>query len=602
MSAPIESYALIGDCETSALVGRDGSIDWLCWPRFDSDACFAALLGTPEHGRWRIAPRDERVRVSRRYRPGTLILETRFETSDGVAKIIDFMPLRDRQSNLVRLVVGERGSVAMCFELVIRFGYGAVVPWVTRMEDGTLRAIAGPDMLLLRTPVHLRGENMRTVAEFTVGEGDSVPFVLTYAPSYLPVTAPVNPKAALEGTEAFWTHWCAKCQAVGPWREIILRSLITLKALTYGPTGGIVAAPTTSLPEHLGGPRNWDYRFCWLRDATLSLLALMNEGFYEEAEAWREWLLRAIAGSPEQLQVIYGITGDRRLTEWEVPWLPGYEGSRPVRIGNAAHAQLQLDIFGEVMDTLHQARRGGLAASESGWALQLALLRYLEQVWREPDESIWEVRGGRRHFTYSKVMVWVAFDRAIKSAQAFGLAGPVDHWRQLRAEIHDEICRSAFDSELGSFVQSYGSKELDASLLLLPVVGFLPAQDERMRGTVNAIERRLMVDGFVLRYDTASAPDGLPPGEGAFLACSFWLADAYMLQGRWDDGRKLFERLVGLRNDVGLLSEEYDPRSGRLVGNFPQAFSHIALINSACNLSHADKPVEQRATAEKVGA
>ena len=597
MSAPIESYALIGDCESAALIGSDGSMDWLCWPRFDSDACFAALLGTPEHGRWRIAPRDQRVRVTRRYRPGTLILETRFETDEGAATIIDFMPKRDNRIDIVRLVVGERGKVAMCLDLVIRFGYGAIVPWVTRLEDGTLRAIAGPDMLLLRTPVHLRGENLRTVAEFTIAEGESIPFVLTHVPSNLPLPSIVNPKAALEITEAYWKEWSAKFQAGGAWDEIVLRSLITLKALTFEPTGGIVAAPTTSLPEHIGGPRNWDYRFCWLRDATLALLALMNEGFYDEAEAWREWLLRAVAGSPEQLQVIYGIAGERRLTEWEVPWLPGYDGSRPVRVGNGAHDQLQLDVFGEVMDTFHQARRGGLAASDSGWDVQRSLLRHLEQIWREPDESIWEVRGGPRHFTYSKAMCWVAFDRTIKSAEAFGLDGPVDHWRQVRDEIHREVCERGFDRELNSFVQSFGSKELDASLLLLPVVGFLPAQDPRICGTVEAIERRLMVDGFVLRYDTTSAPDGLPPGEGVFLACSFWLADAYILQGRWDDARALFERLVGLCNDVGLLSEEYDPINRRLVGNFPQAFSHLALINTACNLTRAEKPVDQRACA-----
>ncbi len=407
----------------------------------------------------------------------------------------------------------------------------------------------------------------------------------------------MNPKAALEITEAYWKEWSAKFQAAGAWADIVLRSLITLKALTFEPTGGIVAAPTTSLPEHIGGPRNWDYRFCWLRDATLALLALMNEGFYDEAEAWREWLLRAVAGSPEQIQVIYGIAGERRLTESEVPWLPGYDGSRPVRIGNGAHNQLQLDVFGEVMDTFHQARRGGLAASDSGWDVQRALLRYLEQIWREPDESIWEVRGGRRHFTYSKAMCWVAFDRAIKSAEAFGLDGPVDHWRHVRDEIHREVCERGFDRELNSFVQSFGSKELDASLLLLPVVGFLPAQDARIRGTVEAIERRLMVDGFLLRYDTASAPDGLPPGEGVFVACSFWLADAYILQGRWDDARALFGRLVGLCNDVGLLSEEYDPVDRRLVGNFPQAFSHLALINTACNLTRAEKAVDQRAAA-----
>src|SRR5262245_15550291 len=456
MALRIADYALIGDCETAALVGRDGSIDWLCWPRFDSDACFAALLGTPEHGRWLIAPRAETAKVTRCYRRDTLILETRFETAEGAVKLIDFMPLRARTtSNVMRLVVGERGRVAMRIELVLRFGYGVIVPWVSRMEDDTLRAIAGPDMVLLRSPIQVHGENMKTVGEFVVADGDTVPFVLTYAPSHLPPPAPVDCATALSATEEFWTEWSAICRPREHCPEGVVRSLITLKALTYAPTGGIVAAPTTSLPEQLGGPRNWDYRFCWLRDATLTLLALMNAGYYEEARHWRDWLIRTAAGSPEQLQTIYGIAGERRLTEWEVPWLPGYANSRPVRIGNAAYSQLQLDVYGEVMDTFYQARRGGLGRSDAAAGLQLAFLQHLEKVWREPDESIWEVRGGRRHFTYSKVMAWVAFDRAVKSFEAFGRGNPsiADGWRRMRAEIHDDVCRNGYDRDLGSFVQ-----------------------------------------------------------------------------------------------------------------------------------------------------
>ena len=595
MPSRIEDYALIGDCEAAALVARDGSIDWLCWPRFDSDACFAALLGSDEHGHWRIAARDDAARVTRRYRGDTLILETRFETAEGAATLIDFMPLRRANSHVVRLVRGERGKIAMCTELVIRFGYGSIVPWVSRLEDRTLRAIAGPDMLVLRTPATLRGENMRTVGEFTVSEGETVPFVLTFSPSHLPPPEPLDHQAALKETEKFWTEWSCKCRPAGHCSDAIKRSLITLKALTYWRTGGIVAAPTTSLPEQLGGVRNWDYRFCWLRDATLTLLALMNAGYDQEAHEWREWLLRAVAGSPEQVQIMYGIGGERRLSEWEVPWLPGYEGAAPVRIGNAASSQLQLDVFGEVMDALHQARSQGLALSESGWALQLAFLSYLERIWKEPDQGIWEVRGKPRHFTYSKIMAWVAFDRSIKSAEQFGLQGPVDRWRELAAQIHEEVCTRAFDRDIGSFVQAYGSKQLDASLLLLPCVGFLPCSDPRVRGTIKAIEQRLLVDGFVLRYDTEETNDGLPPGEGAFLACSFWLVDAYVTQKRWDEAHALYERLLGLRNDVGLLSEEYDPRAGRLVGNFPQAFTHVALVNSGFNLNRAEKPAEQRA-------
>jgi len=596
MSCRIEDYALIGDCEAAALVGRDGSIDWLCWPRFDSDACFAALLGSSDNGRWRIAPCDEGVRVTRRYRPNTLILETRFESRDGAATLIDFMPIRAGNSSVVRIVVGERGRITMRSEVVLRFGYGAIVPWVTRLVDGTLRAIAGPDMVVLRTPVALTGQNMRTVGEFEVVAGENVPFVLSYASSHLPPPGPLDPRASLDATEAFWTEWSGRCPPAGHCSEAVVRSLITLKACTYLPTGAIVAAPTTSLPEQLGGTRNWDYRFCWLRDATLILLALVHAGYSEEAYAWREWLLRAVAGSPGQVQIMYGIAGERRLSEWEVPWLPGYEGSKPVRIGNAASGQLQLDVFGELTDALYQARFHGLVAADpSAWALQQAALVHLERIWSNPDEGIWEVRGGPQHFTYSKVMCWVAFDRAISSTEQFGLEGPVDHWREVRATIHADVCQRGFDAELGTFVQSYGSKQLDASLLQLPLVGFLPAQDPRVRGTVAAIEKRLLVDGFVMRYDGGKTGDGLPPGEGAFLACSFWLVDAYVLQGRHAEARRLFDRLLALRNDVGLLSEEYDPVAKRLVGNFPQAFSHVGLINSAFNLTRLEKPAEQRA-------
>jgi GH15 family glucan-1,4-alpha-glucosidase len=593
MSSRIEDYAFIGDCETAALVARDGSIDWLCWPRFDSDACFAALLGSDEHGHWRIAPRDE-ARISRRYLGDTLILETRFETNSGAASLVDFMPLRGKNSNIVRLVKGEQGRVPMATELVLRFGYGAIVPWVTRLDDGTFRAIAGPDMVLLRTPVPLVSQNFKTMAEFTVAAGEMVPFVMTDAHSHLPPPPPFDPGLALEHTKAFWNEWSKKCRPARHCSDAVVRSLVTLKALTYWPTGGIVAAPTTSLPEQLGGVRNWDYRLCWLRDATLTLLGLMNAGYDQEANDWREWLLRAVAGYPEQVQIVYGIAGERRLTEWVVPWLPGYEGSAPVRIGNSAYRQRQLDVFGEVMDALHQARIAGLAASESGWELQIAFLAHLERIWSQPDQGIWEVRGSPKHFTYSKVMAWVAFDRAIKSAETFGLAGPIAHWHALAADIHDDVCRRGFDADLGSFVQSYGSKQLDASLLLLAPVGFLPADDPRVQGTVKAIEQRLLVGGLVMRYDTEETQDGLPPGEGAFLACSFWLVDAYVLEKRWDEARVLFERLLELRNDVGLLSEEYDPRTRRQVGNFPQAFTHVALINSAFNLMRSEKAAQQR--------
>ena len=594
MPLRIEDYALIGDCETVALVGRDGSIDWLCWPRFDSDACFAALLGTPEHGRWLIAAQDGTARVTRRYQPNTLILETRFESAEGAATLVDFMPGHQAGSSIVRLIIGERGRLTMSTELVIRFGYGATVPWMTKLDDGMRRAIAGPDMVLLRTTAPLRGEDFKTVGEFTVGPGETVPFTLTYMQSHLPVPAAENPIDQLRATQHFWLNWTAKSRVCGPWADTVNRSLITLKALTYARTGGIVAAPTTSLPEHIGGPRNWDYRYCWLRDATLTLLALMNAGYLEEAHAWNEWLLRAAAGNPSQLQIMYGIAGERRLSEWEVPWLPGYAKSSPVRVGNAAHTQLQLDVYGELIDALHHARQGGVTTSESGWALVRAVLEHLEEVWPEMDKGIWEVRGAARHFTFSKIMAWVAFDRAIKSAEAFNLEGPLDRWRQLCRKIQDDVCRRGFDRELGSFVRSYDSRELDASLLLLPTVGFLPPADPRVRGTVEAIERKLLVDGLVIRYDTAES-DGLSSDEGVFLACSFWLVDAYVLLGRIADARRLFERLLTLCNDVGLLSEEYDPRTSRFLGNFPQALSHIALINSAFNLNEAAKPAIQRA-------
>jgi GH15 family glucan-1,4-alpha-glucosidase len=597
MSTPIEDYALIGDCKSAALVSRGGSIDWLCWPRFDSDACFAALLGTPENGRWLVAPLDE-ARITRRYRPDTLILETQFETKDGAATLIDFMPFRSDHSEIVRLVVGTRGRVKMHTELVLRFGYGAVVPWVTRLEDGTLRAIAGPDMAVLRTPVRVTGKDMTSIGEFTIGRGETIPLVLTYARSHKTLPDAIDPMASLEAAETFWRQWAAKCRPAGDWSNAVRRSMITLKALTYTATGGIVAAPTTSLPEQLGGTRNWDYRYCWMRDATLTLLCAMHAGYYEEAQAWREWLLRAVAGSPDQLQIMYGIGGERRLAEWEVDWLPGYENSAPVRVGNAAHRQLQLDVFGEIMDVHHQARRCGLSTNESGWDAQIKFLQHLRDIWHEPDQGIWEMRGPPQHFTYSKVMAWVAFDRAIKSAETFGLEGPIDEWRKLREAICEEVLECGFDKKLGSFVQAYGSDQLDASLLLLPAVGFLPVDDPRVANTIAAIERRLVRDGFVIRYSTEDVKDALPPGEGAFLACSFWLVDVYVLQGRYDDAERLFGRLVGLCNDVGLLSEEYEPRAKRLVGNFPQAFSHLALVNSAYNLTRVHKPVQQRAQDE----
>jgi GH15 family glucan-1,4-alpha-glucosidase len=596
MSNPLEDYALIGDCETAALVSRNGSIDWLCWPRFDSGACFASLLGETENGRWLIAADVADARVSRTYRHRTLILETHIQTDDGEAVVIDFMPPRGTNSDIVRLVHGIRGAVPMKTELVLRFDYGRTVPWVTRMSSTVLRAVAGPDMVLLHTRVPLRGVDLTTVGEFTVHAGERIPFVLTYGSSYLATPDVIDPEESLRTTEHFWTEWCGRNQTDGEWADAVTRSLITLKALTYAPTGGLVAAPTTSLPECAGGSRNWDYRFCWLRDATLTLLALMNAGYYDEAKAWRDWLLRACAGAPSQVQVLYGLAGERLAPEIELPWLPGYEQSRPVRIGNAAHAQLQLDVYGEVMDALYQARRGRLEGRDWDQSFQRQLLEHLCTIWDQPDEGIWEVRGGRQHFTFSKVMAWVALDRGIRSAEHDGI-GEVDHWRAIRKQIYDDVCTRGFDAERGTFIRSYESKEVDASLLLLPTVGFVAPDDPRVSGTIAAVERDLLVDGFVLRYNTERLDDGLPPGEGAFLACSFWLADAYCLVGRLDDARALFERLLTLRTDLGLMAEEYDFRTKRLVGNFPQAFSHVGLVNTAHNLAHRKKPAEQRSEA-----
>jgi GH15 family glucan-1,4-alpha-glucosidase len=589
----IEDYALIGDCETAALVSRSGSIDWLCWPRFDSPACFAALLGAPENGRWIVAPSDPNAKVSRRYRDGTLILETEFETADGAATLIDFMPPRNSGSDIVRHVVGKRGRVDFHVELVIRLDYGRTVPWVNRLDDGTLRAIAGPDLLALRSPVQLRGEDMRSVGSFTVSAGETVPFVLSYHDSVAELPPPFESDKALVDTQTFWREFSDRCPDVGRWTEQVKRSLITLKALTYAPTGGIVAAATTSLPEWIGGERNWDYRFCWLRDATFALLAFMHLGYYEEAVAWRDWLMRAIAGAPDQLQILYGVAGERWLPEREVPWLAGYGGSLPVRVGNAASEQVQLDVFGEMADAMTQASKSGIEPHPRAREIALAFGKHLAQIWSEPDEGIWEVRGGRRHFTHSKVMAWVAFDRlAVRRAEA----GEDDTgWRQLADAVHRDVCEHGFDAELNSFVQSYGSKHLDASLLMLPLVGFLPPEDPRIKGTVAAIENSLLRDGFVLRYDTEeTGVDGLPPGEGVFLACSFWLADNYVLLGRYDDAETLFNRLLGVCNDVGLLAEEFDPHAKQMLGNFPQAFSHVGLINTALNLARSRGPVHER--------
>jgi GH15 family glucan-1,4-alpha-glucosidase len=593
LSSRIEDYGLIGDCETAALVGRDGSIDWLCWPAFDSDACFAALLGTHRNGRWLITPAEEVRKSSRRYWDNTLILETRFETENGVIALIDFMPPRGDASDVVRLVRGIAGKVKLQMQLVIRFDFGSDIPWVRRTEDGALLAIAGQDMTVLRTPVETRGEDLTTVASFEVSAGETIPFVLTYGPSHLPVPKPIDPAQALQDTEDFWIEWSSRCTYKGEHRDLVMRSLITLKALTYGPTGGIVAAPTTSLPEKLGGSRNWDYRFCWLRDATFTLLALMNSGYTEEAVAWHNWLLRAAAGWPASMQIMYGIMGQRRLLEWEADWLEGYEGARPVRVGNAAHAQLQLDVYGELIDAFYQSRLAELKLDAGSWALGREVLAHVEEVWDEPDHGIWEKRGKKKHYVFSKVMTWVAFDRAIKGAERFRFDAPLDRWRMLRDEICRDVCENGFDPEQNAFVESYGSRSLDASLLLLPTVGFLPATDPRIRGTIAAIEKHMMWDGFVLRHDPRDVSDELPPIEGAFLACSLWLADAYVLAGDIAKAQAMFARVVAVANDLGLLAEEFDPGVGRQTGNFPQALTHIALINTAHNISDAKRPVEK---------
>lgn len=598
MALRIEDYALIGNTGTAALVGRNGSIDWLCMPRFDSAAYFAALLGTPEHGCWRIAPAAPVKTVRRAYRGDSLVLETEFEMAGGeCVALIDFMPIETREdrADVVRIVEGRRGRVPMTMDAAFRFDYGRIVPWVRAREYG-LSAGAGPDALQLRTPVRMRGENFRTVANFEIVEGERRPFTLTWYPSHQPQPGARHPMKALEATEAWWAAWSARAQCSGPYRAQVMRSLITLKALTYAPTGGIVAAPTTSLPEAIGGPRNWDYRYCWLRDATFTLYAMLSSGYQEEAAAWREWLLRTVAGQPEQIQIMYGLAGERRLTEFAAPWLPGYESSRPVRIGNAAHEQFQLDVYGEVIDVFHVALRAGMKPDENAWQILNVMVDFVERNWSEPDEGIWEVRGPRRHFTHSKVMAWVAVDRVIKGVEHYGFAGPVERWRKLRAQIHEDICRQAFNSKRNAFVQYYGADALDASVLMIPLVGFLPVSDPRVAGTVAAIQRDLNDHGFVKRYDESdSGIDGLPPGEGVFLPCTFWLADNLAMMGRQEEAREIFERLLGLCNDVGLLSEEYDPRARRLLGNFPQAFTHVFLINTAHNLSRPSGPAHERA-------
>ena len=582
----IEDYGIIGDLHTVALVGRNGSIDWLCLPRFDSDACFAGLLGDDKNGFWRIAPATDDHQARRRYRGDTLVLETEFETADGIAKVVDCMPIREDHPQVVRVVEAVRGEVAMRMDLVIRFGYGSMVPWVRR-ADGLLSAIAGPDALALWTPIETRGEDMTTVAEFTVSATEHIPFVLTWYPSHETAPRPVDASYAIHDTQMWWEDWAATNTFEGEWRDPVMRSLITLKALTYQPTGGIVAAATTSLPESLGGERNWDYRYCWLRDATLTLESLMRGGYHEEALAWRDWLLRAVAGDVSQLQIMYGPAGERRLDEWQVDWLPGYEGSAPVRVGNAASGQFQLDVYGEVLSALYEACGVGTVLSATAWDLQKALVEFVARSWDQPDDGIWEVRGPRRHFTHSKVMAWVALDRGVRTIEEYGVEGPVDRWREVRDQIHEQVCDQGYNAKVGAFTQYYGSHALDASLLMIPLVGFLPATDDRVRSTVEAVERGLTEDGFVLRYRTedTGGVDGLHGQEGAFLACSFWMADCLHMIGRYDDAHAMLDRLITLRNDLGLLSEEYDVRARRQVGNFPQAFSHVSLVNSAFNLS-----------------
>ena len=593
MPLPIEDYALIGNLRTAALVGRDGSIDWMCVPRFDDAACFCALLGTPENGRWLMAPARPVRRTRRRYRGHSLILETDFTTAAGTVRVVDFMPRWGERCDLVRIVEGVSGRVPMRMELVLRFGYGNMIPWV-RNQGGALLATGGPYSAQVRSPVQTHGEGYSTVAEFTVGHGQRLAFVITFFPSHEAPPLPIDPFESQAATELSWHKWCAQCAYEGKWRNAVVRSLITLKSLTYAPTGGIVAAPTTSLPERLGGPRNWDYRFCWVRDSTFTLYALLLAGYRDEASAWRDWLLRSAAGRPEDLQTLYGVDGDRIRTEFEIPWLAGYAKSKPVRVGNAASVQLQLDVYGELIDALCLARSAGLERDASEWRFEVTLLRFLERSWREPDHGIWETRGEKRHFTHSKVMAWVAFDRAIRDMEKYGLRGPLARWRKLRARIHADILAKGFDRKRNTFVQYYGASEVDASLLLIPQVGFLPPEDPRVRGTIHAVERDLVVDGLVMRYRTLPSLEKLPPGEGRFLACSFWLADALSLCGRKAQAEALFERLLGLCNDVGLLAEEYEPKRGIMLGNFPQALSHMALINTARNLTRPGGPAEHR--------
>lgn len=581
--ARIEDYAFLSDTQTGALVSRDGCVDWLCFPRFDSGACFAALLGDRKNGRWSFWPEGETTATRRRYRGDTLVLETEIETAEGTVRLIDFMPPRGENPDIVRIIEGVSGSVRMKMDLIIRFDYGQLIPWV-RKRDGDLEAIAGPDALILRTPVKTHGEDLTTVADFTVTEGERVPFVLTWFPSHEKAPRAINPEHALKQTEEYWSSWAKRCRAGGPWRDAVTRSLITLKGLTYAPTGGIVAAATTSLPEDVGGVRNWDYRYCWLRDATFTLLALMDAGYLDEARSWREWLLRAVAGSSAQMQIMYGVRGERRLEEFEIDWLGGYENSRPVRIGNAASKQFQLDVYGEVMDSAYRAHVAGIETNETDWRMQAALMNFLETKWEEPDEGIWEVRGGRKQFTHSKMMAWVAFDRAVKLIEQCNCSSGehLGRWRKIRDEIHAQVCKLGYHNGKKAFTQFYGSEQLDASLLMMPLIGFLPATDERVRNTIEAIERELMDDGFVVRYrPEKNNVDGLPGSEGVFLLCSFWLADCLHLLGRKEEARDHFERLLDLRNDVGLLSEQYDPRAKRQLGNFPQAFSHVALVNTA---------------------
>jgi GH15 family glucan-1,4-alpha-glucosidase len=599
MAARIEDYALIGDMESAALVDKNGSIDWLCWPDFSSAACFAALLGTVENGYWKIAPADGAFLTSRRYRDHTLIVETTFEHVGGTVRLVDFMPPRGRHSDVVRIVKCIRGSMSVRMELVLRFDYGRTVPWVTALKDG-VRAVAGPNLAILHASVPVHGENLKTVAEFTLRKGERASFTLTYGASSEPDPRPIDFRRALNITTRDWRKWSGRLKYQGRYRDAVERSLITLKALSFRPSGGIVAAPTTSLPEWIGGTRNWDYRYCWLRDTTFTLLALINAGYFKEAEAWQDWLLRALAGSPDQVQIMYGLYGERRLVEWEADWLPGYENSRPVRVGNAASSQLQLDIYGEVLDSFFHAQHGMNRHNENDFRVLALLLDHLEKIWQQPDHGIWEMRGSPQHFTYSKMMAWVAFDRAALLAEQLKYDAPVEKWKAIRDTIHREVCKKAFNKKRKCFVQAYGSKELDAALLLMPAVGFLPGNDRRVKTTVKAIERELMPHGLVLRYDTRKVRDGLPPGEGVFLACSFWMVNALKAIGRGRDARRLFERLLQLRNDLGLLSEEYDLEHERMVGNFPQAFSHIALVNAAFYLERS-LHVRRRAHRDGVG-